>query len=131
MKKNPGLTNPDQSGRFVHPGFNEITLFLLLRWIISSISIPWGSLSVYGSQYFFTNNPTFSCISTNKEFIFNWNLTYRGFDIQYFIPNLLTASYFKSLSFVKARGSFGIEEELLKYPQSIQKSPRFSLTSSF
>jgi len=107
--------------------------YLPLRWIISSISIPWGSLSGFGSQYFFTNNHNFSCIFTNKEFIFHWNLTYRGFYIiQYFIPNLLTSSYFRSLSSMFALwklGGHSVEgKEISKYPQANQKSPRFSLT---
>jgi hypothetical protein len=45
------------------------------------------SLSVLGSQYFFTNNHTFSSIFTHKELKCNRNLTYTRFDITCFIPN--------------------------------------------
>jgi hypothetical protein len=39
-------------------------------------------------RIFFTNNHTFSSI-----FTCSWNVTHTGFDVQYFIPNSLIASF--------------------------------------
>ena len=55
------------------------------------------------------------------------------FDVQYFIPNSLIASFLRSqcstFVFVKGRGTYGSGERNVKIWMNFQKSPRFSLTS--
>ena len=78
-----------QSGWLSRPGFNQIALFKTFRSFVS--------------QYFSTNNHTFSCIFTNKELPCYWNLKYIVFDVQYFIPNLFIESLSNIVCFVKVR----------------------------
>jgi hypothetical protein len=58
--------------------------------------------SFWKSVFFFTNNHTFSSIFTHKKPPWSWSLTYAGFDIQYFISNLLIASFFKMVETLRA-----------------------------
>ena len=71
------------------------------KWVTSSPWFQWNRpISVKKSEVlvlvhiFFTNNHTFSSIFT---FPCSWNLTHTGFDVQYFIPNSLIASFLRSL----------------------------------
>ena len=73
-------------------GFNEISIFPPLQWRFSH-SCQFSEVSI-----FFTNNHTFSSIIVHNENPRSWNLTCTGFDIQYLIPNLLIASFLRSLS---------------------------------
>jgi len=108
-----------QSGWLFRPESSEST--------IQSFSCPIGqSMEV---SIFSSFNHTFSSIYMHKEFPCSWNLTYPWFDIQYFIPNLLIASFLRSLSstFVLWKvGGHAVEgKETFKYLQAIRKSPRF------
>jgi hypothetical protein len=73
-------------------GFNEISIFPPLQWRFSH-SCQFSEVSI-----FFTNKHTFSSIIFHNENPCSWNLTCTGFDIQYLIPNLLIASFLRSLS---------------------------------
>jgi hypothetical protein len=53
-------------------------------------------------------------------------VTHTGFDVQYFIPNILLRSLFV---FVKGRGTCGYGKRNAKIWIDFRKSPRFSLTS--
>jgi hypothetical protein len=103
-----------RSGWLLCLGFNEIAQFLS-----KSFSRP---VSV---NIFFTNNHTFSSI-----FPCSWNLTHTGFDVQYFIPNSLIASFLRSLCsrFVlwKVGEHAVVEKEMLKFGSIFGSLPDFS-----
>ena len=64
----------------------------------------------------------------------SWNMTHTGFDVQYFIPNSLIASFLRSLcsTFVlwKVGGTCRSGERNIKILIDFRKSLGFSLTSS-
>jgi hypothetical protein len=70
----------------------------------------------------------FSPIITYKELLCSRNLTYTGFDIQYFIKNLLIASFFKivvqHICFVKGRGTSGSRDRNFKIHASFSEVPQ-------
>ena len=78
---------------------------------------------------FFTNNHTFSSIFTLKEFPCSWNLTRTWFDVQYFIPNSLIASFLRSLwsTFVlwKVGEHAVVGKETLKFWSIFGRLPAF------
>lgn len=107
-----------RSGQKNHPCFNEITIFLHLRCCFSHPIVFWKSA--------FSPKNNFSFIFVHKELSFSWSLTCYGFDIQYFIPSLLIASFFKgclSSTFVKD-GHAVVGKETLKYQQVLRKFPK-------
>jgi len=79
---------------------NEARHATFLTWFQLNCPVPAKRrsfshpVSLWTSVFFFINNHTFSSIVTYKELPCSWNLTFTGFDIQYFIPNLLIASFF-------------------------------------
>ena len=105
-----------RSGRLLHLGFNEVTQFL-------SKSDVLVALSVFSSPYFF---PPIIILFLQYSHKRSWNVTHTGFDVQYFIPNILLRSLFV---FVKGRGTCGNGKRNAKIWIDFRKSPRFSLTS--
>ena len=104
---------------------NQVTSSPWFQWS-HPISVKKRSQS-FQVHNFFTNNHTFSTI-----FTCSWNLTHTGFDVQYFIPNSLIASFLRSLCSMFVLWKVGehavVGKETLIWID-FRKSPRFSLTS--
>ena len=115
----PWIAKPDEVCKLFHHGFTKSHLFPFLRGSFSHPVSFWQSVFFHQLPYFF-----FPCY---------WNLTDAGFDIQYFIPSLLIASFFnivqQNVCFVKDRGTCSSRERNIKISASSSEVTEFSLTS--